>query len=203
MDKAKIRLSPKEAELVSNADWILTKNGILQKAKYILEHLQSEQQQFFRSLEGHLPDEVLKPGPKISKGENYKGLPYLVLDHPRYFEKDNNFAIRSLFWWGNFFSITLHLSGNYKKMYESKIDTSFILMKQEDFFICISPDQWEHHFEINNYLPLDEIDNAQFKKYISDKEFIKLAKKIPLLQWNNAENILFDSFRKIIHMLKV
>ena len=144
----------------------------------------------------------MKPLPKISKGENYKGLPYLVLDHPRYFEKDNNFAIRSLFWWGNFFSITLHLSGNYKKMYESKIYTSFMLLKEEDFFICISPDQWEHHFEINNYLPLDEIDNAQFKKYISDKEFIKLAKKIPLLQWNNAENILFDSFRRIIHMLK-
>ena len=28
MDKAKIRLSQKEMELVNNADWILTKNAI-------------------------------------------------------------------------------------------------------------------------------------------------------------------------------
>jgi len=203
MDKAKIRLSPTETELVSNAGWILTKNGILQKAKYILEHLQSEEQEFLHSLAGQLPDEVMRPSPKISKGENYKGLPYLVLDYPRYFEKDNSFAIRCLFWWGNFFSITLHLSGNYKKMYESKIDTSLVLLKEEDFFICISADQWEHHFEIDNYLPLDEMDNAQFKKHISNKKFIKLAKKIPLQQWDNAENILFDSFRRIIHMLSL
>lgn len=202
MDKAKIRLSPKEAELVSNAEWILTKNGILQKAKYILEHLQSEQQQFLHSLAGHFPDEVLKTSPKISKGENYKGLPYLVLDYPRYFDKDNNFAIRSLFWWGNFFSITLHLSGSYKRKYESKIEASFMSLKEEDFFICINTDQWEHHFKTDNYLPLDEMNDAGFKKHISDKEFIKLAKKISLHQWNNAQNILFDSFRRIIHMLK-
>jgi hypothetical protein len=203
MDKAKIRLSSTERELVSNAGWILTKNGILQKAKYILEHLQSEQQQFLHSLAEKLPDEVMRPSPKISKGENYKGLPYLVLDYPRYFEKDNSFAIRCLFWWGNFFSVTLHLSGKYKRMYESKIDASFVLLKKEDFFICISAGQWEHHFEIDNFLPLDEMDDVRFKKNISHKGFIKLAKKIPLQQWNDAEDILFDSFRKIIHILQV
>ena len=94
--------------------------------------------------------------PKISKGENYKGLPYLVLDYPRYFGKDDHFAIRSMFWWGNFFSITLHLSGIYKKMYENKIEASFTLLKEESFFIGISDDQWEHHFETSNYLPLEK-----------------------------------------------
>ena len=35
MNTAKIRLSPKEMELVRNADWILTKNHIIQKAKTV------------------------------------------------------------------------------------------------------------------------------------------------------------------------
>jgi hypothetical protein len=201
MDKAKIRLSVKEAELVANADWILTKNDILQKAKYMLEYLQSEQQQFFQAHPSILPAEVMAIPPKISKGENYKGLPYLVLDHPRYFGKNDHFAIRSMFWWGNFFSITLHVSGSYKKMYENKIETSFTILKEENFFIGVSNDQWEHHFEASNYLPLNEMNDAAFKNYISNKDFIKLAKRIPLGQWDNARDILFTSFHQLVRWL--
>jgi len=35
--------------------------------------------------------------PKISKGENYEGLPWVILDFPRYFDKENVFAIRCFF----------------------------------------------------------------------------------------------------------
>jgi hypothetical protein len=201
MDKAKIRLSAKEAELVANADWILTKNHILQKVKYMLEDLQSEQQQFLQNPAGILPPEIMAIPPKISKGENYKGLPYLLLDHPRYFGKDDHFAIRTMFWWGNCFSITLHLSGSYKKMYENKIETSFGLLKDDSFFIGVSNNQWEHHFETSNYLPLKEMNDTAFKNYISNKEFIKLAKRFPLEQWDNAGDTLFTSFRQLIQWL--
>ena len=39
MDKAKIRLSPEEMELVTNADWILTKKAIIAKSKAIIGRL--------------------------------------------------------------------------------------------------------------------------------------------------------------------
>ncbi|MEI9808974.1 MAG: hypothetical protein WDO16_14545 [Bacteroidota bacterium] len=99
--------------------------------------MQSDQQQFLQPYITVLPPEVIKISPKISKGENYKGLPYLVLDYPRYFEKDNHFAVRSMFWWGNFFSSTLHLSGIYKKKYTSAIEASFTQLQENDFFICV------------------------------------------------------------------
>jgi len=201
MDKAKIRLSAKEAELVVNADWILTKNHILQKAKWLLEDLQLEQQGFLKQYSSLLPPEVMAIPPKISKGENYKGLPYLVLDHPRFFGKEDHFAIRSMFWWGNFFSITLHVSGGYREKYKNKIQKSFTLLKEENFFIAVSDDQWEHHFETANYLPLKEMNDAEFENYISNKEFIKLAKPIPLGQWDSAGDILFTSFRQLIQWL--
>ena len=202
MGKAKIRLSPKEAELVLNADWILTKNEILQKVKLMLGHLQSLQHHFLESNASLLPAEVMLIPAKISRGENYKGLPYLILDYPRYFGKDDHFAVRSMFWWGNFFSITLHLSGTYKKIYERGIEHSFDLLKNESFFIGISNDQWEHHFETSNYVALTEMSAGMFKDHIGNKGFIKLAKKIPLVQWDEAEDILFDSFCKMIVWLK-
>ncbi len=201
MDNAKLRLSAKEAELVVNADWILTKNHVLQKVKWLLEDLQSQQQQFLLSHSAILPSEVLAVSPKISRGENYKGLPYLVLDHPRYFGKEDHFAIRSMFWWGNFFSITLHLAGHYKKMYEHKIEASFLPLKENSFFIGVSNEQWEHHFETDNYLSLPGMNEASFKNTIAGKDFIKLAQRFSLEQWDNAGDIFFTSFCQLIGWL--
>lgn len=201
MDKAKLRLSAKEAELVANADWILTKNHILQKVKWLLEDLQSQQQQFLLLHSAILPSEVLATSPKISRGENYKGLPYLVLDYPRYFGKDDHFAIRSMFWWGNFFSITLHLSGCYKKMYESNIEASFIPLKENSFFIGVSNEQWEHHFETDNYLSLSGMNEVNFKNTVAGKDFIKLAQRFSFEQWDNVEDIFFTSFCQLIGWL--
>jgi hypothetical protein len=201
MDKANLRLSPKEAELMLNADWILTKNAILQKIKTALEHLQSRQQEMLRGIRPILPAEVIAVSPKVSKGENYRGLPYLILDYPRYFAGDDHFAIRSLFWWGNFFSITLHLSGRYKSIYEAAIVSSYSSMKEEGFFICTNEELWEHHFEAGNYASIDEMDMNNFKEKVDNSEFIKLAKRFPLEEWDTIEERLMTSYRKMINWL--
>ncbi|HRG92686.1 MAG TPA: hypothetical protein PLZ10_07045, partial [Chitinophagaceae bacterium] len=130
MNQAKIRLSSSEMELVKNADWILTKNGIIQKVKDLfaaLRYLQEET--LYESLEGVMPEEVLASSCKISAGEQYRGLPWVVLDHPRFFSKTDIMAMRTLFWWGRTFSVTMHLSGVYKKKYEQKIIQSYPQLK--------------------------------------------------------------------------
>ena len=198
MDTTKIRLSPEEGALVISADWILTKNSVIQKTIQLLASLQTQQEILLLTYKGILPGEIINSSPKISKGENYKGLPYLVLDYPRYFNKEDTFAIRMFFWWGNFFSGTLHLSGIYKRMYEEKIIQSFETLKTEGFSICINEDQWEHHFEITNYLPLHSLTAYQFEEMINRKPFIKLSKKISLEQWNSAEKKLLEIFSHII-----
>lgn len=202
MNEAKIRLSEKEMELVTNADWILTKNGIMQKAKYLLEGLQERQTPVLQTSAG-LPKEVLKIAPKISRGENYKGLPWLVLDQPRQFGKADIFAIRTMFWWGNFFSITLHLSGSYKKQFAEHISTAYALLKKKGFFLCSQENEWEHHFDTDNYVPVKSYSQAAFSGRMQQGSFIKLAKKIPLDQWHHAADTLFDHFTWLIRMLTV
>lgn len=119
MNPAKIRLSATELELVTNTDWILTKNGIIQKVKNMLEALQAEQQEYLAKEKINFPAEFTSSLPKISKGENYKGLPYLVLDHPRYFNKENVFTIRTMFWCGKFFSALPFISPVVARIYFS------------------------------------------------------------------------------------
>jgi hypothetical protein len=201
MSKAKIRLSQKELELVINADFILTKNVILEKAKFLLLELQEKQQNFLQYPQLFLGTDGLNLSPKISKGENYQGLPYLILDYPRVFKDSNIFAIRTMFWWGHFFSTTLHLSGDYKKLSEEKIITFFPLLTEKGFFYCVNDGQWEHDFDAGNYLPLTTLSKTSFEKSILEKPFIKLAIKIPIHQWDDTPEILFHYFREIIEIL--
>ena len=199
--KTKIQLSSLEMKLATNAGWILTKNEIIQKARWQLESLQAKQEKYLKKYSRLFPDDVLKVSPKISKGENYKELPYLIMDYPRYFNKENIFAIRTMFWWGNFFSITLHLSGKYKKQFQQKIIASYLLLKKEECFICVSNTEWENHFEKNNFIQLKEISIAIFQNYIERKYFIKLAYKIPIRKWDNVQEFLMNKFKKMTEML--
>jgi hypothetical protein len=202
MNEAKIRLSPKEQELVNKADWILTKNTILLKVRDLLAGLQETLQEYFRLHGPSLPEEMGLASPKISKGENYKGLPYLILDYPRFFQQENVFAIRTMFWWGNFFSITLHLSGNPKKMFEENIIRAHSSLKEKGFFYCIEDNPWEHHFELSNYVQIQEMTTDDFENSVRERYFVKLAHKIPLAQWEDAPGALFHYFKQFIEMMK-
>jgi hypothetical protein len=201
MNAAKIRLSAKEMELVTNADWILTKNEILQKANQLLGVLLDEQKKIAETYKTSLPVEVFQTPPKISKGENYKGLPYLVLDHPRYFDKKNSCAIRSMFWWGNFFSITLHLAGKFKDQFEQKIISSLPQLKEDGFFFCVNDEEWEHHFEEDNYVSLEGMNSDNFRLHIKQKKFLKLAHKIPVQNWDDAVELLAGKFSCLLKIL--
>ena len=113
----KIHLSADELQLVQNAQLLLTKNTIIEKVYALFGELASELQQSSIYATRNLPAELLTLGPKISRGEKYKGLPYVMLDYPRCFGKEDIFAVRTFFWWGNFFSVTLHLKGKYQQLF--------------------------------------------------------------------------------------
>lgn len=192
MDKAKIRLSPKEMELVTNADWILTKNAIIEKTKILFGELQEILKESFKPVS---TGDYTRVPPKISKGENYRGLPYLILDYPRIFDKENIFAVRTMFWWGNFFSITLHMAGSYKKRHEEKCIQAYPVFSDNNFFICINIEQWEHHFDPSNYAAAKNLSQIEWENVISKNSFVKIANKHPLHHWDDAVNILAVDFK--------
>ena len=179
MNAAKIRLSSEEAALIERSDWILTKNSIIVKVQKLFECLQIRQQQWVSPLFDQHPS-IAKYYPKISKGENYRGLPYLVLDHPRCFEKNGAIAIRTMFWWGHFFSTTLLLSGVFKDEYGPKIIASFDLLAIEKYSIGVNTDPWLHHFGPDNYKEVALITKDLFEDECNKAGHLKIAKTISL-----------------------
>lgn len=198
MNQTKIQLSPDELLLVQNADMLLTKNIIIAKVYDLFGQLAAAAQEEINNTTGFIPYEVLIHSPKISKGENYKGLPYVILDFPRSFSRENSFAIRTMFWWGNFFSTTLHLKGSYQQMFSSALIRNIIGLMNADFYISMGPDEWQHDFEEINYTPLKKLGKSMLIDKFSNDSFIKLSVKLPLHEWREANEKLAGYFTLLI-----
>jgi len=198
--EAKIHLSGLESELVSNTQWIFTKQNIIKKVQLILGYLHEHFGQVVQEEKEFLPEVLQKPGGKITKGENYKGLPYLILDYPALYSKEDIFAVRTMFWWGNFFSISLHISGKYWR--SQNIHRYLYHLKGKNFFICVNENEWEHHFEPDNYYAIDELSQSQINA-LRGKDFFKIAKKIELKDWDSVIIFMEASFKEIIEFVKI
>ncbi len=198
MSPAKVTLSSEEQELVLRTDWILTKNAVIQKV-YALYGGLSES--YTKALGESMPIQGFR-SPKISKGEYYLGLPWVMLDYPRQYATDNAFGIRCFFWWGNFCSITLQLSGEYQQQFVGAIQEYFREKEKQEnvnheWFLGVGEGAWDHHFQEKNYRPL----NSSDLNTLPVLPFIKLAKKIPLTEWNTLAAFYEQHFAEILRML--
>ena len=163
--------------------------------------LQQEQRNVLMLYKNKLPSRFFTASPKISKGENYSGLPYVVLDYPRFFNESGFGAIRTMFWWGNFFSITLHVSGVNKRAFEEKLINAYPLIQQEKFYFCISENEWLHHFSAENYISVLEMTQDEYRKRMKETSFVKIATKISLDKWEAAEDFLISCFKTFLKIL--
>lgn len=195
MQGSKITLSPAERELFSNAEVILTKNSILQKTAHLLQTLQEQ-------LYDEAPLFVKQTSsPKISRGENYLGLPYMVLDYPRIANGENIFFIRSFFWWGNFYSSTLQLAGMFKEEHRQKLINSYKQLAEQNYFIGIKTNPWLHHFEADNYKAVQSLSKEAFALLLEEMPHTKIAARWPLKEWDSAATNLIKSWKLLVEIL--
>ena len=199
MSSAKIVLSSKEQELVKNTDWILTKNAIIDKVYQLFGQLS----EYYKTQLVNYPDLLADtdgfPAAKIAKGEQYEGLPWVMLDYPRGFAAQQHFAVRTFFWWGKFCSITLQLSGDPMDKYLPILLRYFENgQKFPGWFLGTGDDPWKHHFESTNYLAPENWDSRD----LVNRPFIKLAKRITLDDWTALPAFFEEAYCEIMDMLK-
>lgn len=174
-----------------NAEIILTKNRVLAKMKMLLEKVQDLQTDLVTK--NHLNIEIFKTSPKISRGENYLGLPYLMLDYPRQSSEKNFFFIRTMFWWGNFFSCTLHIAKDSKEIFKKRIISSYSELK--NFYIATSDDQWVHQLTEKDYKRIGLVTEEQFAAVSESFDHIKIAGKHSLAEWEMAPVKLLENWK--------
>lgn len=196
MERAKIALSAEELRLVQDAGVILTKNGIIRKVYALFGELAEEMQ---RNLT--LPAEVALISPKISKGESYQELPYVMLDYPRFFTVTDVLAVRTFFWWGNFFSVTLHVKGRYQDLYRRALLLHYERLQLQGYTISVCDDEWQHHAGSADYKPLSAMDISEFEILLREHPFVKLSRMFSLDRWDDMPLLLKEAQEEIFRML--
>ena len=144
-----------------------------------------------------MPEVPLKGG-KISKGDNYQGLPYVVLDYPAVFSRDQVFAYRSMFLWADCFAFTWHFSGDGLNTVREKLVAGADQLFDASVFICINSDPWQHHYEEDNYV----LFTSDLLPILENHTFIKISGKIPLRDFSQLNTTSIRYFKLIADILK-
>jgi hypothetical protein len=192
-------LTPDESALVENAAWLLTKHRIIGKVYGVFGALNEIYGSLLEEYAEFIPGEVTAVPPKIYKGEHYRQLPYVMLDQPRFFKHDDTFAIRTFFWWGNSFSIHLLLGGKYKVMFEERIQHHLKNENLEEWYIGVSKDPWQHHFEQDNYLPVHALKNKS--NVTHNGNYLKIGRWHGVTDWKGAFAFFITSYKQLLESL--
>lgn len=192
-----MELNEKEFQVISDTDFLLTKSVVIKKMEQLFAATRAEIKDFLLLHSYVFPGNAQKITGKISKGENYRRLPYMILDYPAYFEKGNSFAYRTMFWWGNFFSCTLHLEGSSLNPYRQQIVDHINELAAEEWYVSIGETPWQYHYESDNYLLISEIHS----NHILDSAFIKLSRRIELNQWANLPELAKNNLAILLRIL--
>lgn len=202
MQGTNLHLSQKETELILDTDWILTKHRITKKIFEMFDGISLELKKEVDKKSYLFPDNIQYQSGKISKGENYRLLPYLILDYPSFFWKNNFLAFRTMFWWGNFFSVTLQLSGEHQNKFIKPDVTTYNFLLEHTYYITTGEDEWQHHFELSNYTPASQFDFIEFEN-LCKRPFFKIAKYVDLTQWKTAPDFIITTFKELLALMEI
>lgn len=176
--------SKADLTLLNDSKIIERKNSVLKQIELQLKNLGNN------TLAQHPSFKQFSSTPKVSKGENFEGYPFRILDYPRFFTKSDVFAFRTLIWWGNMINFTLHLKGEYLIKHFSQLK-QLLIDYDLPLYFSSTGDEWSQNPSDKNYKLLDAETIAQ----ISPKEidFLKVVQVEPLNKINQL-NELYQLF---------
>lgn len=200
MENAKVTITEKELKIMGDREFFVQKKIITETVSNI-----------FAKLRDGLKSEVQKSGfifpegtdtdtGKLSKGENYREFPYIILDYPKKFSRENIFSFRTMFWWGNQFSFHFLLSGESFDGYHPKILERIHLLRGKDFLFCIHSTPWEYHFGDNNVIPLENA--ISDPKLFEGMTFFKISKKSELKDWDKLVQEGTETIANCLNLIK-
>ena len=117
-----------------------------------------------------------KLAPKISRGEKYNELPYIVLDYPSYFNKEDICSFRVIFLWANQFSCNLLLKGEPLYEFEKRIKKKHQFLINEGYILNYKKSPWTHEVENDSPYSSDFM-NYSFR---TKNAYLKISKSLPL-----------------------
>ena len=163
-----------EELFLTNPDPMFLKQGIFRKLDQLFGSVQEELKVILNEADWIFPEETDLSRGKISRGENYLGLPWMMLDFPRLFSTEQTVALRTFFWWGNSYSCHLLISGS---VLPGAISSLISSEKRSNSPLLISTgsDPWKHHFNESEFVSLKELSVERISQLQINPNYLKLS----------------------------
>lgn len=189
MRKSTIKLTKHELNFARNTSYPLAKHQIVQKVSQLFQHLGQKlvhdfgNQTLFQSSEY-----------KITRGENYRLMPYLVLDFPRISGKNFPITCRTFFWWGHYFSCTIMV----QTVLIDLDTTAELLAFSRKTRLLVGDDLWEQDLNSAVYTKLNKLSPAEIKPILEQQEYLKIVTKIALNDYDNLEELATKAYGQML-----
>lgn len=190
-------LSKKEWNYLQDQDFLLTKCKIQETIHQSLQEVRDTLKLYLLDESYHFPSFVDTKMGKISKGENYQSLPYLVLDFPKGFQKQDIWTFRTMVWWGNEISTSLLLKGDALKYISLNYQRLFVI---PNLYLGVNTSPWEYYFEEDNLMPI-QFFKGNLDQYIEKIGYLKLSFKHPLSSLEQLPKLVLQDYIFLIKAL--
>ena len=202
MQDSILKFSNEELAVLSDRNFFQLKHSSTAKLVEIFGRLEIELKKIFLASGIQVKDLNTSSG-KIFRGENYRGFPYVLLDCPRLFTRESVFAFRTMFWWGNEFTFTLHIQGEALEKIKPAMFRNLEKLKGQGILFCINKSPWQYHLGDDNYISLDEDDNLSVaKEIVKQKEFVKISRKLSVEQYERVLKTGEETLKLFLSALK-
>jgi hypothetical protein len=196
-------LTNKEARYLADTDFLRTKADIYRKTDQLLAVTQTCLREYITEQSPAFGPQILTRGGKISRGENYRQLPYHVLDYPRRFSTDDVFALRTMVWWGNHLSFTLHLSGHSFSVYRPKLQSGLSKLQQWNWQVCVGTDPWQYIRDDTYYHSAYQWNENEWLEWVENRKFCKFSKFLSLTQWEQLPDEAVIFLDRVVTLLEL
>jgi hypothetical protein len=121
-----------------------------------------------------------------------------VLDYPRLFGQEDIFAIRTLFWWGHYFTVSLLLVGEWKRKISGTLIATMDQLMETEHFICTADNPWINEIGPENYREIRGLSREAWEKIIHEQTFIRISTRHVLSDWETMEERLLGDFVRLL-----
>jgi hypothetical protein len=151
MRNSEIKLTKEELDFSASTRYPLLKHSIVTRINTRFELLGEILR---RELEPyHLPGDNSF---KITRGDNYRLMPYLILDYPRISSKEFPVLFRTMFWWGHFYSLNMLVRNDFVNSREFIGTLQGSGLKKLKLFT--GNDLWEQDLDLDAFVSLKTCD---------------------------------------------
>ncbi len=144
-----------------------------------------------------IPSSYRNQNYKITRGENYKLMPYMVLDYPQIQDKEFKLVLRTLFWWGHFISCQLIV-----QTAQLHIEaTAHNLAGKRKTRLCTGQDVWNHDCKSEAFTKLKHLSAEQIQTYLQQQSHLKLASAHHINTFNTFDSIAVKQYEQWMETL--